>query len=94
MAVQSGRLGRLQRYAQRSSDDPCCKAHADIMLIDASLDTVSRTSLLAACSLGSSDWLDALPLFSVGDMMSASRSTNSAYQLTYMCGKSPALYKY
>lgn len=52
-------------YAQRAWDDQCCKAQAE-KLFEAAADHVVRARLLAARSLGSGDWLDALPLSSAG----------------------------
>jgi len=51
--------------AQRAWDDQCCKMSAEMQL-DAAKDHVARARLLAACSQGSGDWLDALPLSSAG----------------------------
>ena len=51
--------------AQRTWDDQCCKNQAEIQL-DGATDHVARARLLAACSPGSGDWLDALPLSAVG----------------------------
>jgi hypothetical protein len=53
---------------QRSWDDPCCKAQADVLL-DSAVDHVNRARLLAARSPGSGVWLEALPLSSVGNKM-------------------------
>ena len=54
--------------AQRSWDDPCCEVQAD-MLLEAAVDHVDRARLLAARSPCSGDWLEALPLSSVGNKM-------------------------
>ena len=51
--------------AQRAWDDPCCKVQADILL-EAAVDPVSRARLLASRSPGSGDWLEALPISSIG----------------------------
>ena len=50
---------------QRVWDDQCCKIQVETLL-DVATDHVVRARLLAACSPGSGDWLDALPLSSVG----------------------------
>ena len=50
---------------QRAWDDVCCKVQSDILL-DNAVDQVVRARLLAARSRGSGDWLEALPLSSVG----------------------------
>ena len=50
---------------QRIWDDVCCKVQSDTLL-DNAVDHVVRARLLAARSQGSGDWLDALPLSSVG----------------------------
>jgi len=52
-------------YVQRAWDDQCCKVQS-YSLLDAATDLVVRARLLAACSPGSGDWLEALPLSSVG----------------------------
>jgi hypothetical protein len=49
----------------RAWDEQCCKFQAEALL-DAANDHVVRTRQLAACSPGSDDWLDALPLSNVG----------------------------
>jgi len=51
--------------SQRAWDDACCKMQME-KLIAASTDQVEHARLLAACSPGSGDWLDAMPLSSVG----------------------------
>lgn len=51
--------------SQRAWDDACCKMQME-KLIAAASDHVEHARLLAACSPGSGDWLDALPLASVG----------------------------
>ena len=53
---------------QRCWDDPCCKAQAD-MLLDTAVDHANRARLLAARSPGSGDWLEAMPLSSIGNKM-------------------------
>ena len=50
---------------QRVWDDQCCKIQVETLL-DVATDHVVRARRLAACSPGSSDWLDALSLSSVG----------------------------
>jgi hypothetical protein len=50
---------------QRVWDDVCCKVQSDALL-DGAVDHVVRARLLAARSHWSGDWLDALPLSSVG----------------------------
>lgn len=50
---------------QRVWDDQCCKVQIETLL-DVATDDVVRARLLAACSRGSGDWLDALPLSSAG----------------------------
>jgi len=52
-------------HVQRAWVDQCCKVQSD-SLLDAATDHVIRARLLAACSPGSGDWLEALPLSSVG----------------------------
>lgn len=50
---------------QRAWDDPCCRVQAD-QLLDAATDQTERARLLASRSAGSGDWLDTLPIASVG----------------------------
>jgi hypothetical protein len=50
---------------QRVWDDQCCKLQVETLL-DVATDHVVRARLLAACSPGSGDWLDALHLSSAG----------------------------
>ena len=50
---------------QRDWDDACCKISSEFLLNSAA-DMVNRSRLLAASSLGSGDWLEALPLASIG----------------------------
>jgi len=50
---------------QRAFDDPCCQVQAD-RLLDSATDHVERARLLASRSAGSGDWLNALPISSVG----------------------------
>ena len=66
--LQSSPTAMPTSIAQRSWDDPCCKAQAEILL-DSAVDYVVRARLLAARSPGSGDWLEALPLSSVGNKM-------------------------
>ena len=49
----------------REWDDSCCQVLAE-ELLNAATDQAERARLLASCSLGSGEWLDALPLSSVG----------------------------
>ena len=58
-------IGPPVSTAQRIWDDQCCKIQAEIQL-DSAPDHVARARLLAACSPGSGDWLDALPLSAAG----------------------------
>jgi hypothetical protein len=51
--------------AQRDWDDACCRTQAD-MLLNTAVDHVARARLLASRSPGSGDWLEALPLQSIG----------------------------
>jgi len=53
---------------QRCWDNPCCKVQAD-MLLDTAVDHADRARLLAARLPGSGDWIEALPLSSVGNKM-------------------------
>ena len=62
---QSANSPATTSSAQRDWDDTCCKIQADILLNNA-VDHVARARLLAARSSGSGDWLEALPLQSVG----------------------------
>jgi len=50
---------------QRAWDNPCCQVQAD-KLLDAASDQVDRARLLASRSAGSGDWLETLPIASVG----------------------------
>ena len=51
--------------AQRNWDDVCCKVQAE-SLLNGTTDFVERARLIASCSSGSGDWLNTLPLASVG----------------------------
>jgi len=51
--------------SQRAWDDLCCRAQAE-KLLNKTSDAVERARLLASCSTGAGDWLDALPLQCVG----------------------------
>ncbi len=51
--------------AQRNWDDVCCKVQA-ASLLNGTTDFVERARLIASCSSGSGDWLNTLPLASVG----------------------------
>ena len=50
---------------QRIWDDLCCKMQAETLL-NCTTDVVNRARLVASCSPGSGDWLNALPLASAG----------------------------
>lgn len=50
---------------QRNWDDPCCKMEAETLLNRTS-DFINRARLVASCSPGSGDWLNALPLACAG----------------------------
>ena len=54
--------------AQRVWDDQCCEVQAD-KLLHAVVDQVTRARLLAARSPYSGDWLEALPLSSIGNKL-------------------------
>ncbi len=50
---------------QKNWDDLCCKVEAETLL-NCTPDIVQRARLIASCSPGSGDWLNALPLASAG----------------------------
>ena len=52
-------------FRQRAWDDPCCRVVADQLLASAD-DQCERARLLASRTDGSGDWLQALPLPSIG----------------------------
>ena len=77
-------------FAQRAWDNPCCTIQADV-LFETAADQANKARLLAACSPGSGDWLETLPLSTIrtqdGVNSYSSRSTSrcSCRSITYLC---------